>query len=91
MARNRRNRREPNKIVVHITARVFEALPFVPGHCQRLSSNLSLDEDFAASAKLAGLNYPQLFRGLCCWDANTVVSGCGRGVLQRGKELKGPF
>lgn len=30
MARNRRDRRNPNQIVVHVTARVYEGLPFVP-------------------------------------------------------------
>jgi len=33
MGRNRRDRREPNKLTVHVTAQVFEGLPFVARTC----------------------------------------------------------
>lgn len=35
MGRNRRDRRQPNQMVVHITNRVWEGLPFVPNRTMR--------------------------------------------------------
>jgi len=48
MSRNIRDRREPNKIVVHITARVIEGLPFVP----RIIINMAIKGILAKSQTL---------------------------------------